>query len=189
LLAKQDRLSSVEKDEILDAVLAGSAPAKQRLRWWFGLVPAAAIALLVLVAPWRSERADLAARGGGQPFASFRPICSGECVTGQKITFDLQGTTGYRYFAAFSKRPDGTVLWYFPSSDAATSVDLVAQPTGGLLDQSIVIGDDHPAGAYRVYGVFSREPLTRAQIRTAFDESLRTAGPGTQVIETEIVVR
>jgi hypothetical protein len=191
LLAKQDRLSRIEKDEILDAVLASAAPAKQRMRWWFGVVPAvAAVLALLVIAPWRSESApQIAARGGAEPFASFRSICSGECVKGQKISFDLQGTTGYRYFAAFSKRPDGTALWYFPSSEAATSLDLATQPKNGILDQSIIIDADHPAGTYHVYGVFSREPLTRTGIRDAFDDTLRSAGPNTAVIETELVVR
>ena len=110
----------------------------------------------------------------------------GGCTHGAKLVFDLHGTTGYRYFAAFAKRSDGMVLWYFPTSDAESSVAL---PTSGILDQGIILGDDHPAGMYRVYGVFSRAPFTRAAIRDAFDPTGLTAGPNTKIVVADVVVR
>ncbi|MDB4960524.1 MAG: hypothetical protein JWP01_523 [Myxococcales bacterium] len=192
LLAGRDRLSQVEKDDILASVLAGVSPPRSRVRWWMGFVPAVALTIaIVVLAPWRSTAptSELAARGGGQPFAVFQPSCAGGCERGHKILFDLHGTSGYRYFAAFSKRPDGTVLWYFPDQGQDASVDLVTQPQDGVLDRSIVLGADHPAGVYRVHGVFSREPLTREMIRAAFDETTLSVGPGTQVVVHELVVR
>lgn len=192
LLAGRDRLSQVEKDDLLASVLAGVAPPKTRVRWWMGVVPAVAVTIaLVLIAPWRSTAptSELAARGGGEPFAVFQATCAGGCDRGDRILFDLHGTSGYRYFAAFSKRPDGTVLWYFPDAVHDSSVDLVTQPQGGVLDRSIVLGADHPAGVYRVHGVFSGDPLTREMIRAAFDETTLSTGLGTQVVVRELVVR
>ena len=192
LLAGHDRLSRVEKDDILDAVLAGVSPPQRRVRWWMALVPAAmAMVAILAIAPWRSSAptSELAARGGSEPFAVFQPTCTDGCEAGHKILFDLHGTSGYRYFAAFSKRPDGTVLWYFPDAGRSSSIDLVMQPESGVLDRSILLGADHPPGTYRLHGVFSREPLTREMIRAGFDETTLSAGPDTKVVVSELVVR
>lgn len=58
-----------------------------------------------------------------------------------------------------------------------------------MLDRGIVVGPEHHAGRYRVYGVFSRAPFGRDAIRGAFDEVRLTAGPDTAVVVTELVVR
>src|SRR5512144_887074 len=117
LLAGRDQLSRIEKDAILDHVAGGATP--RRARWWFAAVPALAAAIvLVVVAPWRSQAPsdDVAARGGSRPIAALRVACPTACRPGSKLLFDVHGTTSYRYFAAFAKRGDGTVLWYFPTA-------------------------------------------------------------------------
>ncbi len=186
LLARRDRLGRVEKDAILEAVLADVAP-RRRARFWLAIaapVMAAAV-VLVAIAPWRQHASDeFAARGSSRPVATFHATCNGACTRGGKLVFDVYGTTSYRYFAAFAKRGDGTVLWYFPAPDG-TSLDIAAA-THGVLDRGIVLGDEHSPGSYRVYGVFSNEPLTRAQIRAVFDEAART---GTEVVTVDLEVR
>jgi hypothetical protein len=184
LLAGRDAISRVEKDEVLGRVLAERP---RRPRWaWLALpaVAAAAVAMLFIARP--SQEPELAARGGSGAFAALHVTCSPACAAGGKLVIDLHGTTGYRYFAAFAKRADGTVLWYVPASDDATSVEV---PAGGVLDRTVVLGPEHPAGTYRIYGVFSNAPLPRAAIREAFDPARMTAGAGTAVVAQEIVVR
>jgi hypothetical protein len=191
LLAGRNRLSRPEKEQILERVLAEVAPRRRR-RWWLVAAPAvAAAALLVLVlGPWRGrEQPDFGTRGAGSARGVFEPSCARDCIAGDKILFDLHGTTGYRYFAAFSRRADGTVLWYFPTSDDAVGIDLSQHLGSGVLDRGIVIGGEHAPGTYRVFGVFSHEPLSRAQIRERFEPTSLVAGPGTSVIERELVVR
>ena len=190
LLAGRDRLSRVEQDAILAAVLGSVAP-RRRARWWLAAgVPIAAAVALVLIAPWKSQptETEFASRGSSQPFAMVHATCPDGCERGHKIVFDLHGTTGFRYFAAFAKRTDGTVLWYFPALPGETSLDLAVQPGHGVLDRSIVIGEEHVPGRYTLYSVFSRVPLTREAIRTRFDE-LQQAGAKTQVVTSELVVR
>jgi hypothetical protein len=184
LLAGRDELSRVEKDALLEGVLAERP---RRARWVWLALPAfaAAAAVVLLVRPSHRSDDELAARGGSAAFAALHVTCSPQCVPGGKLVLDLHGTTGFRYFAAFARRADGTVLWYFPASDDATSV----AATNGVLDQTIVLGPEHPAGAYQVYGVFSNAPLGRAAIRDAFDPVRMTAGAGTAVVSAEIVVR
>lgn len=189
LLAGDDRLSRIEKDAVLDGVLATVAPPR-RARWpWLALPAVVAAAALVVIAPWRSREPEFTARGGSSSVAALHVTCAAGCTHGAKLLFDLHGTSSYRYFAAFAKRGDGTVLWYFPTTDAGTSVDLAMLPASGVLDRGIVLGDDHPAGTYRVYGVFSRAPLTRANIRDAFDATHLSAGAGTEVVTADVEVR
>lgn len=188
LLAGRDRLSRLEKEQILDQVLAQTAP-RRRARRWFAAMPAvaAAVALVLVLAP--KGEPEFAARGGREKVGAFKPACAHGCGAGDKIVFDLAGTTGYRYFAAFGQRADGTVLWYFPSSDTDTSVDLAQGLGSGVLDRGIVIGGEHSPGTYKVFGVFSTEPLARKDLRDRFDEENVTAGPGTSVVVQELVVR
>jgi hypothetical protein len=185
LLARRDRLGRIEKDAILEAVLAGVTP-RRRARWWLALAAPVVAAAIVLVVLW-PRHDDFTARGGTRAVATFKATCAGACTRGAKLVFDVYGTTSYRYFAAFAKRADGTVLWYFPAADGAS--EAIADSTHGVLEQGIVLGDEHPAGRYRVYGVFSTTPLTRSQIRERFDEATRTAGPGTEIAIVDLEVR
>jgi hypothetical protein len=189
LLSGRDQLSRGEKDAILDNVLAEAAPTR-RARWGWLVLPALALAGF-LVVPWRSSlpKTDFTARGGSQPSAVMQVSCAGGCTDGAKLVFDVHGTTSYRYFAAFAKGDDGKALWYFPTADTATGLDLASQPATGILDRSVVLGPEHAAGTYHVYGVFSNVPLTRSAIRDAFDPTNLTAGEGTKVVTTDVVVR
>jgi hypothetical protein len=183
LLAGRDALSRVEKDELLDRVIA---PPPRRARWaWLALPALAAAAVAVLVVR-PSHDSDFGARGGSGTFAALHVTCSPACTAGGKLVLDVHGTTGYRYVAAFAKRADGTVLWYFPATDTATSVEV---PASGVLDRSIVLGPEHVAGPYQIYGVFSNAPLARAAIRDAFDPVRMTAGAGTAVVREAMVVQ
>lgn len=182
LLAGRDELSRIEKDKIFDAALPN---ARKKMRWVWLAVPALAAIVLVVVAPWRSHD-PFTARGGGEPVGTMQASCTGGCAQGGKLLFDLHGTTGYRYFAAFARRGDGPVLWYFPAKDGETSI---AVPANGVVDRGIVIGPEHTTGTYRVFGVFSTEPLTREKLRDAFDPAHLTAGPDTQVRTTEVEIR
>ena len=194
LLAKRDRLTRIEKDAIFESVFADVAPPRRRLRWLFAVAPAVAAAMaLVVIAPWRTEtrgrvEPEFAARGGAKPVAALLAKCAAGCELGDRIIFDVHGTSGFRYFAAFGQRGDGTVLWYFPSEPHGTSIDL-AQSHAGVLGDGIMLGAEHGTGRIRIFGVFSRAPLTREAIRTSFDETRASAGPDTQVIATEVVVR
>ena len=189
LLAGRDRLSRIEKDAIFEQVMA-TLPAPRRSRWWL-TVAVPALAVIALVA-WRVRAtpevvSEFASRGGTGPVATMHVTC-GACTSRDKLVFDVHGTTGYRYFAAFAQRADGTVLWYFPATADATSLDLATQPASGILGVAITLGADHPPGAYRVFGVFSHAPLARDALRDRFDPAALSAGPNTRVIATEVVV-
>lgn len=195
LLSGRNSLSRVEKDRILERVLAEVAPARRfapRPLHWVGA--AAAVAGLVLVAAILTRdgrEPELAARGGAAAVAGLAVSCpgspSGACRPASTMVFDLSRSGGYRYFAAFGRRSDGTVLWYFPVA-GGRSVDLEAGLRDGLLDRGVRLGADHPPGRYRIHGIFSVEPLDREAIRARFRPGAEDLGPGTAVVVTDLVV-
>jgi hypothetical protein len=171
LLAGRDRLNAVEKDEILAAVFPASEP--KRRAWWIAVGALAAAAVVVMVM-WKQPAGDLTARGGTTN-ATFKIA-----PNGHTLMFDLAGTSGYRYFAAFAKASDGTVIWLFPES-----FDTQDHLHRGVIDRGATID---ASGRYTVYGVFSTTPLTRDAIHQRFDPDHLTAGPSTVVISRELVV-
>src|SRR4051812_24497876 len=117
LLSGQNRLSRREKDALFERVVAELAP-RRTLRRPAVLLALAGAAAAILALPWvirdrRDRPADepFAARGAAP--ADFGLVCTGQpdggCHPGQKLMFDLQGGA-YRYFAAFARRDDGTIL-------------------------------------------------------------------------------
>jgi hypothetical protein len=184
LLAGKDRLSRIEKDAILQNVLAETAPARKRAWWWFALPAVAAAAILIVLWP-QGGGDDFTAKGGDAAVASFAPTCgAAPCARGGKLLFDLHGTTGYRFFSAFAHGADGTVIWY------ATGRELANALQNGVLDETVLIGDEHAAGTYRVFGVFAQTPLDREGVKALFDETGRVREvPGVVVVEKELVIR
>ena len=185
LLSGRDRLGRIEKDAVLVSVLDGVAPPSARARrwWWFALPALAAAAIVALLIIPRGKHDDFTAKGTGEAAASFAPTCGAEpCARGGKLLFDLHGTTGYLYFAAFARGSDGTVIWY----TTERALDL----RSGVLADAIAIGDEHAPGTYRVYGVFSYAPLGRDQIKALFDDAGHVkADPKITVVEKELVIR
>jgi hypothetical protein len=193
LLAGKNELSRVEKDAILSEVLAQTAPARSSRRWAAGLALAAAATALLLL-PWvlRSDpsgEASFTGRGASPPIAAFSLGCRQACQNGDTLVFDLEPSSGYRYFSAFARHTDGTVIWYFPEAESAESLDLVARSQKGLLDKGVALGNEHRAGRYAVYGIFSNVPLTRTDIRERFVEGASELVTGQPVAKREIMVR
>jgi hypothetical protein len=171
LLAGRRRLSRLEKEAVLERVLAQVAP---RVRWRRRLavgalaVAAATAGALVLVP--RAPREDLTARGGELP-PGFEVTCvPAPCTAGSKLVFDVtsvgDSTGGIAYFAALGRRGD-TLIWYFPST--ANGHSLPVPHGGGVLDTGFVLGPEHAPGTYAIEGVFSPVPLDRAAIRAILE--------------------
>lgn len=198
LLSGKNQLSRPEKDEIFENVLGQVAPPARSV---WRLAPAlvlASVAALVLIPlainnddedPTQSE---FTARGQGSATGAFSMACadnSDACQPGDKLVFDLSASSGYRYFAAFAKRTDGAVIWYFPESPGGESLDLHQQLQDGVLDRGVVLGSDHQTGRYQVYGIFSAQPLTRTEIKERFDLGATSIGSETSVLRQELVIR
>jgi hypothetical protein len=189
LLSGRDRLSRPEKDEILERILARVDRRGRRARrigLAVGLAGAAAAIALMLARTDQDGGDEIAARGPDSAVAALAVGCDpGEpaiCDRGDRLVFDLDGTAGFRHFAAFARGPGGVVIWYVDGAEIGDSV------RDGVLDRAVELGD-HGPGEYRVYGVFSLEPLGREAIRDRFVDGAADLGPGTRVITRELVVR
>ncbi|MCC6807169.1 MAG: hypothetical protein IT381_07080 [Deltaproteobacteria bacterium] len=166
LLAGDPALSADESDAILERVVA--PPPKKKRPWFVFAAPlaiaASAAALIIAV---QSDDGAFSARGKHE--SNLRVAChvvGGEptdlrCAPGEGMRFELEA--GAPYFAAFVLLPDGSVSWVIPQDEAATSTPA----TDGWL--AITAAVDAQPGTHVVHGVFSKTPLTRAQIRAAVE--------------------
>jgi hypothetical protein len=200
LLSGRNRLSRPEKDEILANVLGEVTPGR-RVRGRHGvlLALAGAVGILVLVplamrgGPDGARDAAFSARGISSAAAGFELVCPdgrpGICLQGDTLLFDLSGSAGHDYFAAFARHQDGTVIWYFPESPDGKSLELARSLSEGVLRRGVAVGDEHQPGRYRVHGIFSDTALTRDDIKERFEDGAHDLGPGTAVTTRELTVR
>jgi hypothetical protein len=178
LLAGRDVPSILEKEAMLSAVMPRSSR-----RWLWATAPAVFAAAALSFVLWPRSTGELAARGSSVANARLTLACPTGCGAGHKLIFDLEGTSGYRYFAAFARDRSDEVIWYFPQPNEMST------PVIDVLSRAIVFGPEHTPGIYQVYGVFSDQPLTRDAIKARFDPKLMTAGAGAKVIVRELVVQ
>jgi len=159
---------------------------------------ASAVAILVIVpvvmrvGPGEEATGSFTARGSASAIATFDVAChdteSGTCHSGDKLVFDLQGSAGYPYFAAFARREDATVIWCFPESEDGRSLDLRERLSDGILDRGVLVDGEHTPGRWQVYGIFSSDPLSRDDIKSRFQEGAADLGPGTAITVRELIV-
>jgi len=198
LLSGKNQISRPEKDEIFKNVLAQVSPSKRRIWRLAPVLALSTVAALLLVpmamnsAEKAPTRAAFSARGSISASADFSMKCTnryGTCQPGDKLIFDLSASVGYQYFAAFAKRTDGVVMWYFPDSPGGESLDLQQRLRGGILDRGIILDDDYEPGRYQVWGIFSSTALTRSEIKERFTAGATEIGPGTTVVKRELEVQ
>lgn len=184
LLSKKKDLSVLEKEQIFAQVVHHAAvrgkPSQGRgvfvLRLASGL---AALAVIVAVPVFvnvnrPSPQDEFLARGGQSANATYSVKCLGakgetKCVQGNKLIFEVTPPEEQRYFAAFAKADDGTIIWYFPGDENTKSLKVEENKQRGILAKGIRLGAEHRPGRYELYGIFSSAPLARAQIRNYFD--------------------
>jgi hypothetical protein len=192
LLAGEDQLSRVEKEQILAQVLAKTQVEARSPRRNLGLIAGlfaavtAAALLMVTLPPTPSE---LVPRGGGPSYA-VRCAESLPCGPGGRLRWFVRSTPELRNFAAFAQRADGTILWYFPQTEAGSSLDLGAHALAetGELDVAIELGQEHAPGTYKVIGMFSPSPMTRDALRSAF-VGPRDKSAGLVLVESELILK
>jgi hypothetical protein len=159
-LSKQDGPSRVEKEVILDAVLEETS-GSQRASMWprVGALAAVFAGVLVAVVLLRPpSEGEFRARGAQEEIAIEVSCEGGVCAQGARLLFEVTADPKYGYLAAFARRPDGAVLWYFPESESAASAAV-----GGL--SAIVLGAEHVPGDYVLTVVLSEVPLDRAGVK------------------------
>lgn len=180
LLSGRNEPSVLEKEALLERILEEVSPPRRGApAWLWGLlVPIAACLVLMatrVIEPGTMTREgveapeEYASRGGlRQGVLETRCMdedgASTDCAPGTTLTLNPGAPRGRRYFAAFSVRPDGAVIWYLPAAGARSgrvaSRGAVARTLTGVR-----LGPEHPSGIYMLHGVFSDSPLTRDELR------------------------
>lgn len=179
LLSGRDGPSVLKQEADFERLMHKLDGRRKPVRWGFWL-PAAAAATamaaafaLLLQEPVADE---LAARGGQDQQPALQVLCvehgaAGRCPSGGRLAF-VAAAKGYRYLAIFARRSDGLVIWYFPSAEGRSVP--VADHTGEALQRGIKLGDDQPPGTYEIVSVFSKAPLTRAEIKRDLGADLQS---------------
>lgn len=170
LLSGRTGPSVLQQEAAFEAVMKQVAP-KRRPRWLGLMVPLSAVAALALgVFVMRPPPADpeFAVRGGGQAGLVLRCIQDqrpAPCALGATLAFEVR-PSDKPYFAAFSRREDGTIIWYLPAPEAASAKQ------DGLLSQGFELHAPHQAGRLEVFGLFSDQPMTRDDLKAALGDGL-----------------
>lgn len=146
--------------------MAKSAPSRARPRVIFGFAAAlasaaAAIALFALRPP------EFTARGAEETFSVEVGCGGGDCTSGSRLLFDVTADPKYKYFAAYARRPDGAVVWYFPERDGALTPEITQL-------SAIVLGSEHLPGDYTLTAIVSEQPLDRGAIKGGPGAALRS---------------
>ncbi len=181
LLSGEDRLTSREKEEILEGIFAKVAPAPPPARsgwplrrWASGVLALAAMGAIGAAVVLSRRPPELTARGARGPAPAFELSCvdaslrPAACERGARLVFWISPGR-FRAFAVVALSPEGKTFWYFPSGEHGKSAILDDTEAAGPLKQVAMLDDRHAPGDYAVYGVFSLEPLSKEQVRRAVE--------------------
>lgn len=92
------------------------------------------------------------------------------CAIGRTLLFEFDAIPNeYAFFSAFAQAPDGTTLWYYPDADGQSPA---LERSNALQKRAIRLEPPHAEGEYRIYSIFSRTPVTRADIRASLGSAL-----------------
>ncbi len=197
------RLTIQEKEAIIDAVLAKTLIGKKRtLRhslWPPAVARALVIAGLLMAAipvvvflAHRTGREDEFVARGADPKAIMAVRCIGArdentCKTGDTLAFKVRPPRDRHFFSAFSKNQNGgSVIWYYPAKEGDFSVSIPDDGLAAVLENGILIGDEHVPGDYVIYGVFSEQRCRRRDIRQLFDGGNTKKVVGYTIMQTEV---
>jgi hypothetical protein len=179
LLSGRKDLSVLEKEDILEDVLEQTTGQRTSRGWYSPRVLAwaaaavIALALVPVLIHGLSTPDEFRSRGSASESGEFRVTCLGEkgaCRPGDKLFFQVRPPAQKPYLSAFAERIiDGTIIWYIPGSGAQKSISVPEHSQDGVLTTGIELGDEHPPGRYKVYGLFSSRPLGKEEIRALIE--------------------
>jgi hypothetical protein len=168
-LLGRGRLSRPEKEAIFEAAL----PRPPRRRWlvWMGAPAAAALAALVLVVV-RPSDGGFRVKGGADR-AVVAASCGGACTRASTIMFRVDELREPAWLAAYATAPSGERIWFFPT-DAGEAPQLEPTAAPSVVPRGVRLGEERPAGRYRVVLVLLRHPPSRDEVDRAGDVITRS---------------
>jgi hypothetical protein len=206
LYSGRRRLTVQEKESIIDAVIARTAPSKQRSIWEHFRTSAAMRAVviagcLLLAAPLvllignKSPIENEFSAKGGSAKPRFDVLCSEAkrehtCFKGNTLMFKVFPPDGQPWFGAFGKHTGTSlIVWYFPAREKDALISLAGKRIGDFLKDGVVVGDEHSAGDYEIFGVFSSYPIKRADVRKLFENGVVTSDKEYTILKAKMQIR
>lgn len=192
LLSGHNKMSGAEKEQILQNLLQPQRASKKSVSKWLTLSFAGSLtAIVAVVFVLRSQEHSFTSKGGEIQGANFSISCGERgpeqpCQQGEKLIFQLETGQGDWYFSALAQRQDQTVIWYFPGFAQSESVQVGANSLDGVLLKGVMLGQEHSPGTYQVFGIFSRKPLHKEQVRQILQE--RRQDSSVFVVTRELLV-
>lgn len=194
LLKGDDSLSVTEKESILQNVLTSAEVNTHPSKSVFSRVLMVAIPVAVVLCLGVGWKLFFSSTGEATNLSSpaeFTPKSAGEaalysiscfssntnrCKPGEKLMFELHPPKNTHYFAAFAKhKKTETIIWYFPGLDNGQSIPA----TRGVVNTGIQLDSSHQQGDYIVYGIYSKAPLKKENIKSLFGHATPSAGETT----------
>jgi hypothetical protein len=170
-----------ERERVLGAVLAKTAPRRWRRLLGWGLTVATAAAMLLLVmrpVPFRARG------GGGAPLLEVgcRDGSLDACPSGSALLYRADGAVDGGFLAAWAvPEGGGEKIWYFPTA-SGESPSVTARSEVQTLARGVRLGPEQPPGRYRVHLLLSRRPLERAAVDSPPPDALIVTSEATLVV-------
>src|SRR5881394_2748877 len=152
-LLAESELGGPEDERILEAVLSR----RSRRPWWrssfalgTGLSLAAAVAVVLVIGPFRTGREGFAPRGADVKGLAIDVACLrnslAACPRGATLLFALRGGSPGGYLTAWAEpvRPGAERVWYF-SADQETPLLQATRSAPQALSRGVRIGPEHRA--------------------------------------------
>ncbi|HMF39570.1 MAG TPA: hypothetical protein VKQ32_02690 [Polyangia bacterium] len=180
-LLARGRLGGPVYDEVLEKVLARTAPARAPRRWLrIVVLPGIAVAGLaawLLVARPADDGFSAKGTGGanGALAVGCAPSGARACPVGGTLMFTVNAALASGTLGAYAERvgdPAHERIWYFP--DGAGEAPTVAPGAGTtVVPRGIRVGPEHRPGRYRVTVWLADHPIARGEVDAAPAKAIR----------------
>lgn len=171
-LLSRGRMSGAQRERAFEGALRRSQRGSRR---WGAiaagvLIPlAAGLALFIGTSegPGTVPAANSNPVAKGRDEAVLRATClgrpAGECETGDRLVFEVEGAKTAGYFAAYAECASGERIWYFPTAQGDLPKISGEEPRT-VIDQAARIGPEHGVGSCSLHLFELDRPATRAEL-------------------------
>ena len=162
-LLSRGRLSGAQRDRILERVLDEHATPRRASGRWVVVasvvLPAAAIVALAIgfrgSDTARADSGESSFRPKGNPSgALLEARCpdspSGQCRSGNRLIFSVEGAKAGGFFAAYAECASRERIWYFPTEDG-TYPTVPPSADVFVVDRAARVGEEHGTGSCKIH--------------------------------------
>lgn len=182
-LLARGRLSGAQRERALEAALqqarGGRGWARRVVGSGLALAAAAAVAVWIVggTSPGEGSQAPtLVAKGSDAPLltASCMGRPAGECHSGDRLIFEIEGARARGFFAAYAECASGERIWYFPTATGSLP-EIVPNSARTIIGQAARIGSEHGVGRCELTLFALGQPSSREELLAPGSRHVRRA--------------